>query len=271
MNVEVFSPGKLTKYLKLVGTRSNGMHELESEMVSLSFGDTLQLSEGSGIEILDVDQILEVLGRELDEIPTDASNLISKALHAVGNELHVRVLKRIPPGSGLGGGSSNAAAILRYFLGGDTDISAESLGADVPFCIKGGRALARGVGEILEPLPYKFETLVLLLSPFGVATGDVYRQFDLVGAGTGNGANDLEQAAIICEPRLRESRALLKSLSGSEPTLAGTGSTYFVSGSFETIDLAMIPIVKNGIRYADLEAGEKQYRLVEVATLPAMA
>ena len=86
-------------------------------------------------------------------------------------------MKRIPPGGGLGGGSADAAAALRFR--GVTDVAlAARLGADVPFCLLGGRAAVAGIGEVLEPLPFEELTLVLVTPGFPVSTIAAYRAYD---------------------------------------------------------------------------------------------
>jgi len=94
------------------------------------------------------------------------------------------VHKRIPVGAGLGGGSADAAAVLRW--AGITDAaSAASIGADVAFCLAGGRARVRGIGEIIEPLPYVSEQYTLLLAPVGCDTAAVYAAWDELGGPAG--------------------------------------------------------------------------------------
>jgi 4-diphosphocytidyl-2-C-methyl-D-erythritol kinase len=125
---------------------------------------------------------------------------------------------------------------------------AAGLGADVPFCLAGGRARVGGIGEELEALAYEARHFTLLLLPFGVATAAVYRAWDDLaavgrgssGEGTGSaadGGNDLEEAALVVEPRLAPWRRLLGELSGRRPRLAGSGSTWFVEGSPEELGL----------------------------------
>src|SRR5206468_12044009 len=121
--------------------RDDGFHLLDAEMVSIDLADTLTFDDGDGLEVVGYD------------VPTDATNLVRRALAAVGRTALVRVDKRIPPGAGLGGGSADAAAVLRW-AGVDEPELALQLGADVPFCLRGGRARVRGVGEVLEPLPF---------------------------------------------------------------------------------------------------------------------
>ncbi len=104
-------------------------------------------------------------------------NLVGKALAACGRRAAVRLVKRIPLGAGLGGGSADAAAILRW-AGATDPVLAARLGADVPFCVVGGRARVGGVGERVSPLEFERRDYLLLLPPFGVDTAAVYRAWD---------------------------------------------------------------------------------------------
>jgi 4-diphosphocytidyl-2-C-methyl-D-erythritol kinase len=144
---------------------------------------------------------------------------------------HVRVHKRIRAGAGLGGGSADAAAILRW-AGYDDVINAASIGADVAFCLVGGRARVRGIGEMVEPLPFTVRTYTLLTPPFGCSTPAVYAKWDELGGPHGARGNDLEPAALAVEPRLAEYRDSLAKVSGRTPRLAGSGSTWFVEGAY---------------------------------------
>src|SRR5207302_1227651 len=148
-----------------------------------------------------------------------------------GRQAHVRLVKRIPPGGGLGGGSADAAAVLRWAGVADVELAA-SLGADVPFCLTGGRARVRGIGEMVAALPFEDRTFTLLVPPFGVSTPAVYGAWDAMGGPTGE-ANDLEAAALAVEPRLATWRDRLGEQTGRTPILAGSGSTWFVEGAFD--------------------------------------
>ena len=212
---------KLTVSLRVVGVRPDGYHLLDAEMVTLDLADELELTDGSG---------LEVEGNA--EVPPGEDNLVSRALRAAGRRAHVRLRKRIPMGGGLGGGSADAAAVLRW--AGVTDLGlAASLGADVPFCLLGGRARVTGIGDVLEPLPYVEREYTLLMPPFGVSTPAVYAAWDELGGPAATGPNDLEPAALAVEPRLAAWRDILGDATGQAPVLAGSGSTWFVEGSFE--------------------------------------
>jgi 4-diphosphocytidyl-2-C-methyl-D-erythritol kinase len=148
--------------------------------------------------------------------------------------------KRIPPGAGLGGGSSDAAAILRW--AGVTDPAvAAGIGADVPFCLVGGRARVTGIGEVVEPMPFVDGDLTLLTPPFGCSTVDVYAAWDdLGGPHAEDGGNDLESAALAVEPRLARYRDDLEEHTGLRPRLAGSGSTWFVEGAFPGADRVVV-------------------------------
>ncbi len=258
MPVELTAPAKLTLSLRVTGIRSDGYHLLESEMVTLDLADTLVVGPGVGLTIFQQLGQAVLGGDDPDPgsgqgsdiasgpwgppaISTGPDNLVARALDAVGRSARVQLIKRIPPGAGLGGGSADAAAILRW--AGCTDLGvAAGLGADVPFCLTGGRAMVRGIGEELTPLPYEDRRFTLLLLPFGVDTAAVYRAWDGLSKGgggraSGAGVNELEDAALSVEPRLAPWKQVFAEAAGVEPRLAGSGSTWFVDGSSDELDL----------------------------------
>jgi 4-diphosphocytidyl-2-C-methyl-D-erythritol kinase len=143
----------------------------------------------------------------------------------------VQVTKVIPPGAGLGGGSSDAAAILA--AAGFSDLSrSAALGADIAFCLDGGRARVTGIGEIIEPRPYLDQTFTLLSPPVHCSTPAVYRAWDELGGPIGADGNDLEAAALAVMPELARWRDHLSEHTEVRPRLAGSGSTWFVEGEF---------------------------------------
>jgi 4-diphosphocytidyl-2-C-methyl-D-erythritol kinase len=219
----VRAPAKLTLSLRVTGVRADGYHELDAEMVSVDLADELLFREGDGQDGLDV----------LDGwAPADRSNLVLRALDAVGRQAHVTLTKRIPVGAGLGGGSTDAAAVLRWAGHHDDVALAASLGADVPFCLRGGRARVTGIGDVLDPLPFVERTFTLVTPPFGCSTPAVYRAWDELGGPSADGPNDLEPAALRVEPRLARWRDGLGDATGATPVLAGSGSTWFVEGAW---------------------------------------
>jgi 4-diphosphocytidyl-2-C-methyl-D-erythritol kinase len=218
--ITLFAPAKLTWYLEVTGTRADGYHLVRSEMLSVGLVDQLVLEEG-----LDY---LRVIGGT--DVPVDDANLVRRALAVVGRRAGVTLEKRIPTGGGLGGGSSDAAAILRW-AGGVDAATAATLGGDVPFCQVGGRALVEGIGDLVTPLAFVERDVTLLMPDFAVATGPVYRAYDeLVREGDRpEGRNHLEAAACRVEPRLGAVLAWARATWG-EAHLAGSGSTIFLEG-----------------------------------------
>ena len=220
---------KLTRSLRVVGVRSDGFHLIDAEMVTLDFADVLRVRDGG-----------------VNDLPPD--NLVSRALAAVGRSAHVRLDKRIPAGAGLGGGSADAAAILRW--AGCTSVEvAVGLGADVPFCLLGGgRARVTGIGEVVSPLPPVDLSFTLLTPPLHVSTPAVYAAWDELGgpsAAVAGGVNDLEPAALVVEPALAEWRDRLGEATGLTPSLAGSGGTWFVEGAFPQVPGAIVARTRN--------------------------
>ena len=179
----IFSPAKINLYLRIVGKRPDGYHELETVMLPLDFGDQIALqSRKTGI----------TLACDDPRLPTDDSNLAVRAAkvmaEAFGTDRGAKIglKKRTPLAAGLGGGSSNAAATL---LGLDRlwklntpseklHTLAASLGSDINFFMAGGAALCRGRGEKIEPVPCKLSGAILLVNPgFGISTKWAYESW----------------------------------------------------------------------------------------------
>jgi 4-diphosphocytidyl-2-C-methyl-D-erythritol kinase len=223
--ITVIAPAKLTLTLRVTGVRHDGYHLIDAEMVSLDIADELTFRPPgpSGTSIT-------LTGPTAAGLSAGADNLVAKALRAVGRDADVTVDKRIPHGGGLGGGSADAAAVFRW-AGVDDLALAATIGADVPFCIHGGRARVRGIGEVLDPLPFLERTVTLATPGYGCETAAVYRAWDDLGGPTADGPNDLEPAALRVEPRLAAFRDALGEDTGEVPVLAGSGSTWFVPGA----------------------------------------
>lgn len=224
--VEVLAPAKLTLSLRITGVRDDGYHLIDAEMVTLELADTLTITPVGGG--------LSASGPFADGMPLDDTNLVAKALRLTGRSARVDVHKAIPHGGGLGGGSADAAAVLRW--AGFTDLVAASrLGADIPFCMVGGRARVRGIGEIVEPLASEPLDVTLVVPPLHVSTPAVYGAWDDLGGPTADGPNDLEPAALHAVPELAEWRTRIARAAGVAPTLAGSGATWFLPGRHERV------------------------------------
>ena len=185
---------KINLTLDILKLREDGYHEVEMIMQTIGLADEVELSRiKSGIEFtMDTSQIT---GGE--NIPSDEKNLAYRAVWAVqeyckknlGVKIHL--VKKIPAAAGLGGGSADAAAVIRgmnwlYDLNLSVDelcMIGEKIGSDVPFCVVEGTYLARGRGEILyEMPPFKNYAVVLVKPNFEIATAWAYKTFDALDA-----------------------------------------------------------------------------------------
>lgn len=174
---------KLNLHLEILGRRADGFHELETLFQTIDLADTVTvaLAPGSGI----------ALACDDPSLPCEADNLAWRAAAAyqaanpLAGRIAITLAKRIPAGAGLGGGSADAAAVLRACdrlaerpLGrAELERLAAGLGSDIPFLVRGGTAHAGGRGEILSPLPDLRPTAITLLMPDGAhcATPAVYK------------------------------------------------------------------------------------------------
>ena len=224
---------KLTLSLRVVGVRNDGYHLIDAEMASLMLADTVRI-DPTNIGIT-------VDGPFADGVPTTADNLVARALILCGRSAAIHIEKQIPNGGGLGGGSSDAAAVLRW--AGFTDLVAASrLGADIPFCMIGERARVSGIGEVVEPLAASQRVdepldITLVVPPIHVSTPEVYAAWDALPEAERHGdVNDLEPAALRVEPQLVRWRDRIREASGVAPTLAGSGATWFLHGRHDIAD-----------------------------------
>ncbi len=244
---------KVNLCLHVLGRRPDGYHELRTIFQAISLHDTLELSlapSAAGITLETDDAGLPV-GRE---------NLVCRAIEAIRGEIglrggvHAKLAKRIPVARGLGGGSSDAAAALigmlrltkkKVPLARLMEIGA-SLGADVPFFLFGGRALATNRGDEIYPLTDAPKRSILVVSPKGisVSTKDAYGLVSqeltnrskppniwgfcaLCWSRPGAVSNDFEGPVFSRHPRLGEIRAGLLKRGAADAALAGSGSAVF--------------------------------------------
>jgi 4-diphosphocytidyl-2-C-methyl-D-erythritol kinase len=238
------APAKVNLTLHVRGLRPDGFHDIESLMAPLSLADRLEISlqDTPGIDFSCSDSSL----------PSDGSNLVCQAVEAfsqaIGHEFGVRIhlKKNIPHGAGLGGGSSDAAAVLKAlnellgvgFSVEDLEKLAASIGSDVPFFIRGVPATCRGRGERIEPVAgIPGAEILLVKPPFPVSTAWAYgtwartARLDETSApmfGSILMVNDLE-APVFCK---HLQLPVLKRWLASQPSvvaamMSGSGSTVF--------------------------------------------
>ncbi len=253
--ITLTAPAKINLFLEVLGKRPDGYHELETVMQEIDLADTLRL------EVTDRDQDIELTCTEPD-IPCDQDNLVWKAARIFQKEtgiksgVRVHLIKRIPVAAGLGGGSSDAATVLKGLNTlCNTDLSetrlmdmAARLGSDVPFFVKGGTALCKGRGEIVTPLEVKHRFSYILLYPnIRVSTAKVYNNLKIdltrekkdvnfiVKALLSDSAdslnislfNRLEEVALELYPELRRFKGLLESYLSDGVLLSGSGSAIY--------------------------------------------
>ncbi len=178
---------KINLALNVEGILPNGYHSIKMIMQEITLSDEISLTFGrSGVS----------LSCSSSEIPTDSRNIAYRAAEAfyaetgIADGVHIHIDKRIPSQAGIGGGSSDGAAVLKglnehygYPLseGKLIELGAK-LGADVPFFIMGKTALCEGIGEIITPIDSKIKTDVLIVKPeTGISTPWAYKRLDEVG------------------------------------------------------------------------------------------
>lgn len=177
---------KLNLTLDVLGKRPDGYHDLKSVMQTISVRDDIEIDVGTG-------EPWRLLC-DKEGIPTDETNLAWKAakvfFDAVKKDpegLEIRIVKRIPSGAGLGGGSADAAAVLRalnrhyeypFSVGALAELGAQ-IGSDVPFCVVCGTAMAEGRGEKLRKLADMPDCIFVVCKPqFSISTPDLFRKID---------------------------------------------------------------------------------------------
>ncbi|MBS1765823.1 MAG: 4-(cytidine 5'-diphospho)-2-C-methyl-D-erythritol kinase [Acidobacteria bacterium] len=249
MSHAIQAPAKLNRFLAVLGRRADGFHDLELVTTVLSgvseLEDTLEAEPAESLT-------LTIEGPFGKGLVADESNLVIRAWRLLEAEANralpakLRLVKRIPHGAGLGGGSSDAAAALklgRECFALDVDDSrllhlAARLGSDVPLFLLGGTVLGLGRGERVMPLrPIPLEPMLIAHPGLHVGTPSVYRALSQAGyplpepcPSLAEGAappwrNDLTGAAIWACPPLSEVRAALVE-SGGDPLLCGSGSAW---------------------------------------------
>jgi 4-diphosphocytidyl-2-C-methyl-D-erythritol kinase len=183
-HITLTAPAKINLSLRILGKRPDGFHELETLMAPLNLADEIEIvhAPGHAIELTCNDP----------EIPTDSGNLCVRAVElfreetGIAHGISVSLMKRIPHGAGLGGGSSDAAAVLKGLnvlfdeplVNEELALLAASLGSDVPFFLHDGPALCKGRGEILEEASAIPERRILLIKPpFPVPTAWAYKRY----------------------------------------------------------------------------------------------
>jgi 4-diphosphocytidyl-2-C-methyl-D-erythritol kinase len=244
----VLAPAKLNLCLYVGPRRDDGLHEIRSLFEPLALADELRLAEAPADEV-----VIEGI---------EGPDLTARALAALrehgwqGPTMRIEVTKRVPVAAGLGGGSADAAAVLRLAMGeveGMRAIAA-GIGADVPSQLQPRPCLVAGAGEVIEPaLPPEEHGIVLIPQAEGLATADVYAEADRLGTPRGeneleairrrlrdavdeggspldypeNLVNDLQPAAISLRPEIEAALTALEEAGAAHAMVTGSGPTAF--------------------------------------------
>lgn len=249
-SVTEIAKAKINLALHVLGRRDDGYHELDSVVGFADIGDQLTITMSDKLS-------LQCGGQFGHEVPGDAENLILKAWQALHHFLnakglllpmvHVDLVKNLPVSSGIGGGSADAAAMLRGLLRiigqnlshGEIGALAQSLGADVPVCFFGKACRMQGIGEIITPLNIELPRAIVLVNPLlPCATASVFSQLGLRRGQVhqlpldedmpNDWRNDLTDAAIAVQPAIKDVLVALQSEPAfSSVRMSGSGATCF--------------------------------------------
>ena len=257
------SYAKINLGLDVLDTLPNGYHTLKMIMQTISLHDTLYFEKRKKPAI--------VLRTNLPYLPTNDKNIVYQAIRLFKENMKIydgifcTITKHIPVAAGMAGGSGNAAAALKAMdLLYGTHLTTEQLcemgvklGADVPYCITGGTALAEGIGDILTPLPSPPKAKILIVKPpVSVSTGEVYKNLRLdnetvhpdidscvraIKDGSlknlcDNLGNVLEDVTAKLHPVISEIKTKMKELGADGTLMSGSGPTVF--GLFEDVTAA---------------------------------
>ena len=250
VSVTEIAKAKINLALHVLGRRDDGYHELDSVVGFADIGDQLKVTISDKLS-------LPCGGQFGHEVPGDTENLILKAwqvLHQFLNAkglllpmVHVDLIKNLPVSSGIGGGSADAAAMLRGLLRiigqnlshGEIGALAQGLGADVPVCFFGKACRMQGVGEIIMPLNIELPRAIVLANPLlPCATASVFNQLGLRRGQIhqlpldeempNDWRNDLTDAAIAVQPAIKDVLiALQREPTFSSVRMSGSGATCF--------------------------------------------
>jgi len=250
LRLKILSPAKINLFLQITGKRSDGYHDLISLMCCIDLCDTLSLTVGKP---------LITVRCKHPAVPEDETNLAFLAADFFLKSLNknegvdIFIEKRIPVAAGLGGGSSNAAAVLRGlnqyygypFSLEDLISMGRTIGADVPFFVFGKPAIATGIGDKLETYTGLEKLMTLLIySGFGLSTATIYKNLNLgltkckkklsysllkkQGFNARNHlCNDLETVAELAHPEIIAAKEVLLAHGAIGALMSGSGPTVF--------------------------------------------
>ena len=229
---------KINLNLEIFSEKQDNLHKLSSLMIPIDIYDFIDIEESLSESIKFNDENLN----RIDSTIHKALKLIRKNNPSFDKSFDIYIDKKIPYNSGLGGGSSDAGAIIRFLcdnyeldLPSNLEIVRE-VGSDVPFFVHGTSAIIRGIGEIVEPLDLKAELDLLITVPkVGLSTKDVFNSFDALNSHDRDKYtwseieifNDLWPAATKLYPQLVTIREALQAKYQNKFSMSGSGTSFF--------------------------------------------
>jgi 4-diphosphocytidyl-2-C-methyl-D-erythritol kinase len=248
MSVRVFAPAKINLTLQVGRPRADGLHPLQSVVTFADVGDVVEAAESDTLS-------LTIEGEFAEGLRADETNLVIRAAHALAEaagftpRAALSLEKNLPVASGIGGGSSDAAAALHAlnqlwalaYPAARLQGIARALGADVPVCVGGAPAYMTGAGEAWTPIALPAFSAVLVNPLQPLATSDVYRRFDAMGLGEAlserAAPTALEAFAAIGNDLAAPARELMPVISDIEAVLRADSRSLYValSGSGATV------------------------------------
>lgn len=251
MKASITSPAKVNLYLKVLSRRPDGYHDLQSLVDIISLADTIHIEDIPGSDI--------ILDDDKGALPKGEGNTVFRAVRALSEAkglkqrgLRIFIEKKIPIGAGLGGPSSNAAAVLkelnrRWGLNlGDGELSAigSRIGADVPLFLNGTPCVMEGIGDIINPVELPHMWYVVVYPGVSISTKAVYEGLRIVltkkhndiklmgnfsnpGEIAGILENDLEEVAMRMCPQIAIIKDALKGTKALGSLMSGSGSSVF--------------------------------------------
>ena len=275
MTIEVLAPAKINLTLHVTGQRTDGYHELDSLVVFTDVGDRLTLKEEDELNV-------EISGPFALKLDLSDDNLVMRAARLMASKKGARIKleKNLPVSSGIGGGSSDAAATMRGLASlWQTDVPADvtSLGADVPVCLRAAPTRMRGIGDVLDEVPGLPPSWLVLVNPgVAVSTPKIFSMLrnkenapmpdelpDLsstadFAAWLGWMRNDLEAPAMLAQPVIATVLSALRAQKGCLlARMSGSGATCW--GLFDNPEIAQ--------RAADILADERPGWWVQVSEI----
>lgn len=283
MQIDLQAHAKINLFLNVIGKRPDGYHEIETVFQSIELHDRIWIrKKSSGIKII----------CEHSDVPVDERNIAFKAASMliessnINQGVEILIDKKIPVGAGLGGGSTDAAATLvgmnRLFELGysETELMqfGTRLGADVPFCIIGGTAIGRGIGEDLIPLPPLKNLWIVLVNPgFEISTAWAYKNLNLMltkseknvsilnkaikGFAPNKSSllaiseqffNIFESVVEVQYPTLAELKEMLQSNGTLAVTMTGSGPTFYALMEDKTSAVRLVNRLSDKISFCIL-------------------